>query len=43
MATLDKIHSKYIIHRDLKLDNILFKNKGSFEIGIADFGLAVIS
>jgi serine/threonine protein kinase len=36
------MHQKRIIHRDLKLDNILLNSKqnGNFEIRIADFGLA---
>lgn len=37
---LQSIHSKGLVHRDLKLDNILIKSKGSFsEIKIIDFGL----
>eukprot|EP00959_Pyramimonas_sp_CCMP1952_P467652 9491974-Pyramimonas_sp.AAC.2 len=33
------IHSQNIIHRDLKLDNILYCNTGSDEIKVADFGV----
>lgn len=36
------MHKKYIIHRDLKLENILLNSKedGILEIRIADFGFA---
>ncbi len=36
------MHSKLIIHRDLKLENILLNSKdnGYLEIRVADFGLA---
>lgn len=34
------MHSKHIMHRDLKPQNIIFKSQNSFECSIADFGLA---
>ena len=35
------MHSKEIMHRDLKLENILFKDNSKVEtVVIADFGLA---
>ena len=39
---LEEIHSKNIIHRDIKLENILLKknNKGEYICKIGDFGLA---
>ena len=37
------IHSKRIVHRDLKLENIILKHKDNdFDLCIADFGLATI-
>ena len=39
---LEEIHSKNIIHRDIKLENILLKknSKGEYICKIGDFGLA---
>lgn len=34
------IHSNNIVHRDLKPHNILIRKKASFEVVIADLGLA---
>lgn len=38
LSALEFIHSKYIIHRDVKPQNILLNRKG--ELKLADFGLA---
>jgi 5'-AMP-activated protein kinase catalytic alpha subunit len=40
---LDFIHSKNIVHRDIKLDNILINRieEEEFNVKIADFGLAL--
>lgn len=39
---LTQIHDKFIVHRDLKLDNLLVQthSDGTFQIKIADFGLS---
>ena len=39
---LDFIHQKRIVHRDIKLDNVLINKieEGEFNVKIADFGLA---
>ena len=46
LLALDFFHKKKIIHRDVKLDNILItriEDQTSYEIRIADFGLATFT
>jgi serine/threonine-protein kinase CHEK2 len=46
LLALDFFTIKKIVHRDIKLDNILIKsieNKTEYEIRIADFGLAIFT
>lgn len=38
LGALDHIHSNYIIHRDMKLTNLLYTNNGLLKL--ADFGLS---
>ena len=47
MLTIDFMHSKNVIHRDLKLDNVLINmiapDSGDINVKIADFGLACLT
>ncbi len=40
LIALQYLHSKEIMHRDIKLENIFFQNKWDFKLKIGDFGLA---
>ena len=33
-------HIRGIVHRDLKLENVLFKTQGEMQIKVVDFGIA---
>jgi len=37
------MHGKKIMHRDLKPENLIFRSKNSWDLVIADFGLAEFS
>jgi serine/threonine protein kinase len=46
LLALDFFHRKKIIHRDVKLDNVLItqiEDQTTYEIRMADFGLATFT
>ncbi|KAI9285682.1 kinase-like domain-containing protein [Umbelopsis sp. AD052] len=43
LVGLDYLHSNNVVHRDLKLENVLFEDKKGLRIKIGDFGLATFS
>lgn len=40
---LNELSRLKIVHRDLKLDNIMLRDRNSFEPVVIDFGLATFS
>ncbi len=40
LSAVDYLHDRGIMHRDIKPENLLLKNENSFELKLADFGLA---
>jgi serine/threonine protein kinase len=40
VSAMSYCHTRGIVHRDLKLENVLFKTKGDLLIKIVDFGIA---
>lgn len=42
MAGIDYLHSNAVVHRDIKLENILFSDESRTVVRIVDFGFAVV-
>lgn len=40
ITAMEFCHQRGIVHRDLKLENVLFKSKGDHTVKIIDFGIA---
>lgn len=43
ISALSYMHKYNVMHRDLKLENIMFRSKDSLDVVLIDFGLAVDS
>ena len=43
ISAISYCHEQNIIHRDLKLENVLVSNKNDLRIKIADFGISGIA
>lgn len=43
LSAIEACHSQGIIHRDLKLENVLFESKARSRIKIVDFGISGVS
>ncbi len=43
LSGLNELNKLKIVHRDLKLDNIMLRDKNSFEPVVIDFGLATFT
>ena len=40
VSAITYCHAKGIVHRDLKMENVLFKDKNTLHIKVVDFGIA---
>ena len=40
LSAIDTCHQQGIIHRDLKLENVLFESKAKSRIKVVDFGIS---
>ena len=41
LEAINYCHNLNIVHRDVKLENLMFLNKKSFSLKLIDFGLAL--